>query len=221
MSEFENDYLPGLPEKLPEGETLLWQGSPEWTSVARRALHVGTISAYFAALGAWAVYSGLSNGKDWGAITSSLLTIALAAGVTLGVLGLIAWLMQRTTIYTITSRRVVMRFGIALPMTLSLPFSVIGAADLKRHSDGSGDIALRNVTKQRLGFVPLWPHVRAWRFNNPEPAFRCVPDGERVASTLVNAMREAARTNPQGAIVQVGAGETGRSRLARGHTVAA
>lgn len=225
MSEFEQDYLPGLPEKLPEGETLLWQGSPNWRSIARRALHVGTIAAYFAALAGWSAYSGLSRGKEWSEIASSLLSIAVAAGVTLGVLCLIARAIERTTIYSITSRRVVMRFGMALPMTLSLPFSVIGSADLKRHADGTGDIAFRNGTKQRLGFVPLWPHVRAWRINNPEPQLRCVPEGERIAALLVNAMREAARQNPQGAIVQVGS-ETSRpaiapGQIAPGQTVAA
>ncbi len=220
MSEFERDYLPGLPEKLPEGETLLWQGAPKWTSVARRALHVVGIAAYFAALALYAVYSGLSRGKAMSEIAVSLVSLAVAAGLTLGVLCLIAWAIERTTIYSITSRRIVMRFGIALPMTLSLPFSVIGSADLKSYSDGTGDIAFRNVTKRRLGFVPLWPHVRAWRINNPEPVFRCVPEGARIAALLVGAMRDDARTRPQGAIVQVGS-ETSRPAIAPAHTVAA
>ena len=57
----------------------------------------------------------------------------LAIGIAL----VFAWASARTTVYTITNRRVVMRFGIALPMTLNLPFTLIalgrGEAACGRH----------------------------------------------------------------------------------------
>ena len=43
----------GLPERLPEGETLLWQGRPSWRQLALRAFHVREIAIYFALLLAW------------------------------------------------------------------------------------------------------------------------------------------------------------------------
>ncbi len=46
------------------------------------------------------------------------------------ILSLLAYLIARTTIYSITSRRVVMRFGVALPMTVNIPFKAIRSADV-------------------------------------------------------------------------------------------
>ena len=44
--EFEAQY--GLPEKLPEGERILWQGAPDWQVIARRVFHVNKVAIYFA-----------------------------------------------------------------------------------------------------------------------------------------------------------------------------
>ena len=38
MSEFDTEPVPGLPEQLPEGERLRWQGAPKWAALAVRAL---------------------------------------------------------------------------------------------------------------------------------------------------------------------------------------
>ena len=48
----EHEFEPerGLPEQLPAGEQLLWQGSPEWKRLAQRAFHVRKLVVYFAAL---------------------------------------------------------------------------------------------------------------------------------------------------------------------------
>lgn len=38
---------PALP---PDGERILWQGRPQWTSVARRVMHVDLVALYFVTL---------------------------------------------------------------------------------------------------------------------------------------------------------------------------
>ncbi len=47
----------------------------------------------------------------------------------------------------------VLRFGIALPMSVNLPFRQIAAAGLKLHADGSGDIPLALADAQRVAYA--------------------------------------------------------------------
>jgi hypothetical protein len=195
VSEFHHEPIPGLPENLPAGETLLWQGSPSAVGIARRSLHAGLVAAYFAAL---IIYGFASAAFDGASLTSEIapaVRLLIGGAAAIGVLALIARLTQRTTIYTITSRRIVMRYGIALPVTLNVPYRTIGAVDLKLHGDGTGDLALSLSSPERLGFFHLWPHVRPWRFNKPQPSLRSLPDAEKVAEILVKAMSEAAMSD--------------------------
>lgn len=192
MREHEIEPVPGLPESLPAGEEILWQGAPSWKGLAIRVLHVRAIAIYFALLFAWiagsAVWSGVPYGK------AMLGNIGIVAGgiAACGLLCLFAWLMQRSTLYTITSRRVVMRFGIALPMSANIPFTAVHSADLKLCADGSGDIALSLEGPGRQSLVVLWPHVRPWHTVRPQPALRCVPNANDVAETLARAVTAVA-----------------------------
>ncbi len=77
-----------------------------------------------------------------------------------GVLALIAWVMARETVYTITTHRVAMRIGAALTVTLNLPFRWIGSADLAVHRDGTGTILLNLTGETRLSYLVVWPHVK-------------------------------------------------------------
>lgn len=189
--EYENDPIPGLPELLPAGETLLWQGSPSATSIARRALHAGKVAVYFAALALLSVVLNVQSGASVGEVAAAALTVALVGAAAIAVLAALARAIARTTIYSITSHRVVMRLGVALPMTFNLPYKQIGSVDLKLYADGSGDIALATLGDKRLGFVHLWPHVRGWRLRNPEPVLRGLSDAKSVAEILTTAMRSA------------------------------
>ena len=99
--------------------------------------------------------------------------MALAAVVLLAAL---AWLAARTTVYSITSKRIVMRIGIALPITINVPFRAVNSVGLKRHADGSGDIPASLPKGYRLAFLVLWPHARPWHVRNPQPMLRSVPD---------------------------------------------
>jgi hypothetical protein len=40
----------GLPEKLPKGESILWQGSPDFKAVALRVFHMRALVIYFGIL---------------------------------------------------------------------------------------------------------------------------------------------------------------------------
>jgi len=182
----------GLPGPLPQGELLLWQGRPDWRSLARRAFHVRKVAAYFAFLLAWSAIDATYDGAPALAALEGALRLLPLAAAGLALLGLLAWLSARNAVYTITSRRVVLRIGIALPITLNIPFRIVAGAALRRHADGTGDIPLTLAGDDRAAFLVLWPHVRPWRVARPEPMLRAVPDAEAVARLLAAALGQAA-----------------------------
>jgi Bacterial PH domain len=192
MNEHDYEPVPGLPARLPPGETILWQGAPRWESLACRAMRIRQISAYFALLAVWSVVAGLSAGTLAEQIMLSTLRLGALAVLAIGLLMLFAWLVARTTLYTITTRRVVMRFGIALPMTLQIPFGKIDAAGLHEWSDGTGDIALSLQAGQRIAYLLLWPHARPWKITRPAPSLRVVRDAALVAQVLGRALAASA-----------------------------
>jgi hypothetical protein len=182
VTEYEAEPIPGLPGLPPEGERILWQGSPDWRLLARSAFHVRTVAAYFAVL----FVIGFASGSVLG------LAMTLLAGLAgTGLLAFLAWAMARSTIYTVTNRRIVLRFGVALQMCVNLPMVKIATARLNARADGSGDIALQMMGEQRAGYLMLWPYVRPWKFSSPEPMLRAIPDVRPVADLLARAMAEA------------------------------
>jgi hypothetical protein len=104
----------------------------------------------------------------------------------------VATLIRRTTVYTLTDRRVVMRIGIVLTMTLNLPHRQIDAAALRPGKDGHGDIALQLAPGVRIGYVHLWPHARPWQVRWPQPMLRAVPHASQVAALLAEALQATA-----------------------------
>lgn len=212
MSEFEADYAPGLPERLPAGERLLWQGKPDWMSLAVRAFHVRSVAIYFAILMGWrgAVVFWQDSSLADAVIAALWMMLLMLAAV--GVLVLLAWASARTTIYSVTSRRLVMRFGIALPMTLNIPFSVVEAAALSVHRDGTGDIPIKLSGDDRVAFATLWPHARPWRVNDPEPMLRAIPHAAQVAQQLSRAMVAASGQAAQAIVEEPQAASSPRSQ---------
>ena len=193
MSRSEVEPVRGLPEHLPPGERILWQGSPAWRTVAVRALHARKVVAYFALLAAWGFAASLL--ADGAPPRAALLAVAGVIPLTLGalaLLGLYAWLVGRTSIYTITNRRVVMSFGVALPMTVNVPFRIVASAGLRTDPDGAGDIPLALNGRDKLAYLALWPHARPWRVSRPEPMLRAVPEAAKVAGILGGALAAAA-----------------------------
>lgn len=184
----ENSGGRGLPAKLPAGERVLWQGSPSWTMLATRVFHIRIVATYFAVVLAWCVVSTVRAGLPAEAVALSTAKLLAVALVPIALIALYCWGLQRSTIYTITGRRVVMSFGIALPMTINLPFSRIAAAGLKCRADGSGDIPLRLLDGERVAYFVVWPHARPWRLARPEPMLRCIPQVDKAAAILAKAL---------------------------------
>jgi hypothetical protein len=189
----EHDFEPvrGLPQLLPANEELLWQGSPSWRVLARRAFHIPHLAGYFGVLLIWALIYAVMHGSPLG--MAALRVVAPAAVIIAAAAGF-AWAMSRTTVYTITSRRVVIRFGLALPMTVNVPFTMIVAAGLRGYADGTGDLPLTVTDPSRVAWPLMWPHVRPWRFTRSEPMLRGVPEAARVAQTLARALAAHAGT---------------------------
>ncbi len=186
--EYECEPVPGLPERLPAGEMLLWQGAPDWRHLARRTFLLRGLAFYFGALALWRVAIVAGDGASAGKAMLAGLLIAAGGAAAVGLLALIAWLMARSTVYSITNRRVVMRFGVALPMTVNLPFRSIEAVDLQRGGDGCGDLSLRLAGRGHLAYLALWPHARPWRYARPEPMLRALPSAATVGELLARAL---------------------------------
>ena len=132
--EHEFEAAHGLPELLPAGERILWQGSPDWRTLAIKVMHLRTLSIYFAVMLVWRSGTVLS---DTGSLLAALVSIAIPAPlalVALGLMTLFAWLTSRTTVYTLTNRRVVMRIGIVLSVTFNLPYRMIEAVSLRSNA---------------------------------------------------------------------------------------
>ncbi|OZB13394.1 MAG: hypothetical protein B7X53_16175, partial [Hyphomonas sp. 34-62-18] len=103
----------GLPQKLPEGERLLWQGSPDIAAFAIHVFHIRFVIAYFVAIGGWRAANEASAGAPE-QISGMLISSAMGLLIGGGLILLLAWAMARSTVYTITSRRVVLRYGVAI-----------------------------------------------------------------------------------------------------------
>lgn len=183
MSEFEHEPIRGLPGNLPEGEHILWQGAPEWRSLAKTAMHVRLIGGYFAIIATWGVLTA-----------APLLGIVITLGVGIVAIALLAafgWAASKSTVYTLTNKRLVLRFGVALPMCINLPLAQIATARVQQLGHGMGDIALALTGPERIGYLRLWPHARAWQIGTPEPMLRSLPDVDTVAALLTQTLLAA------------------------------
>lgn len=185
----EHEFEPqrGLPEALPAGEQVLWQGSPDWRMLARRAFHVRKLVVYFTVLAGLRLTVMLGSGAAAREMVVSLLWMALLGATAIGLLSLVAWLSARAAVYTITDRRVVMRIGIVLTLTFNIPFKRIAGAGLRLDANGSGDLPLTLSGEDRIAWLHLWPHARPWKLARPEPMLRSVPQATEVATILAEA----------------------------------
>lgn len=204
--DFGHEPLPGLPQLLPPGERVLWQGRPEWFAFARHAFHLLPLSLYFVLLAAWRLVATIEDGGTAQDFALAVLWPIGLGGIVVLVAGWVGWYAARTTRYTITNRRVVFRIGIALTVSVNLPFSVVSAAAVRRHRDGTGDITLAIARPARIAWLMFWPHVRPWRLRTPQPMLRNVAEPERVAQILAGALAASA------AMPGPGLAETGPAR---------
>jgi len=98
--------------------------------------------------------------------------LMLVGAVAIGILALLAKIVARTSVYSITSRRLVMRVGVALPITINIPFVALAGASLRNRKDGAGDIILELLPSHRISWIALWPHCGGWSFGRPKPMLR-------------------------------------------------
>jgi hypothetical protein len=199
VAEYEYEPVPGLPERLPPGEVLLWQGAPRWQSLALHAFHARKVALYFLALLLLLLGWKLTGEAPLIAALGGALWLAALAAVAVGLLVLLAWATGRATLFTITNRRVVMRFGVAFPMAINLPFIQITTAGLRVYPDGTGDLPLTMSGLVNTSYMILWPYARPWRWSPPQPMLRAVPDAARVAEILAAALEAARPTTPPAA----------------------
>lgn len=182
--DFAIEPVPGLPERPPIGEDVLWQGRPATLALARDAFKITWVGGYFLALAAWRVSVLADSAASVVAVSLPYLAIGL---VVCAILTGIAAIQARSTVYTITTARVALRIGSALTVTLNVPFRQIGNATLALKSGGTGTIALETLGDTRISHLVCWPHVRPWHFARTQPALRCIPDAARVAKILAEA----------------------------------
>lgn len=183
--DFATEPVRGLPERPPEGEEILWQGRPNVWALTRSALALKWVMGYFVFLAVWRFVAAVDIMPMGQAIGITVPFFALAAIVAV-LFWLVAFVQARTTVYTVTNKRVAMRIGAALTMTLNLPYTQIESADLDLRKDGTGTIALELMGETRFSYVMCWPHIRPWKFPT-QPALRCIPDAERVAGIIAEA----------------------------------
>lgn len=183
-SEFDWEPVPGLPAPLPDGEHIVWQGSPQWLTLAIDAFHIRKVALYFAALVAIDVVQQWRQGVDTEALLAGPALTFILCACAIGILMSLAWLSASATVYTLTNKRLLIRFGIAIQLTINLPFKQILAADLAVGRKGHGNIPLRLTTDSRVSYLVLWPHIRPWRFRRPQPMLRAIPEAANVAQLI-------------------------------------
>jgi hypothetical protein len=193
VSEHAGEPVRGLPGHLPAGEHILWQGSPDWRTLSRSALKADWVAGYFGALAIWNVGNELVGGSSLlSALTTGVISLLVGA-VAVGLLVLYAWLNARTTVYTLTNKRFVLRHGVALSKCFNIPYPTIASAGLKVDAKGVGDIPLGLADGYKVAYPHLWPHVRPWRIMSPQPMMRSLPDAASVAELLSSQLQLAAR----------------------------
>lgn len=200
--EYENEPIPGLPGRLPPGETILWQGTPDWRGVARGVFHTRLVAVWFVIVAGFAFVAGGTG------VVGAATTLAVAL-LGLGLLAVLARAQAKSTIYTLTNKRVVLRFGVALAKCVNVPLSLVGKADVKPAGTGMVDVSLTPTVRFPLAYLQMWPHVRPWKFGSPQPMLRSVPENfvPQLADALAKADpdRVAANTDAVPAPAMVGA----------------
>ena len=142
---------------------MLWQAQPSYSTYSRHVFHFHKLAIYFGVVLGWQIAYQLTQGVDLLTVLQHHTFTALLAVFVLGAALVFAHLYSSTTVYTITNKRIVIRFGIAITMTVNLPFKCIKAASVKSYRDRSGHIPLElTASADRVSYFVMWPCVRPW-----------------------------------------------------------
>lgn len=184
----------GLPERLPEGEKVLWQGRPSAMALALNAFRLRWVIGYFVVLTVFRL-ANLSSTAGTPDQMTGVLTSSMAFGVLSVVLILgLSYAMSRAAVFTITSERVVMRFGAAIRKYVNVPYSKMVGAQLKRKGLRVGDISM-HLEGNCPAYLHLWPFVRPFKYSKPHPMMRGIKDPDTVAQILARAAFDHAPEN--------------------------
>ncbi len=186
--DFAAEPINGLPELPPRGEVILWQGRPNWFRLTVESLNLWWVVAYFAVLTVWRFITVIDILSFERAIIMTLPIVIMTLIVFL-LLMLVGFIQARATVYTITNRRVAMRIGAALTVTLNIPYTQIENAAVSVGKADCGNIALETKGASKFSYLVLWPHIRSWKLSKPEPTLRAIPDIQSVAQILAKAAK--------------------------------
>lgn len=184
----EAEQRAGLTDPLPAGETILWQSAPAEKRMGASIFHYRWLMLYVAGAMVLAMFGARQSGYPFGqALAMATLAIPLAA-IGFALLEAIGRLSARASTYTLTNRRLILKIGIALDMTVSIPLSAVTDAAIRHGRGRSGDIALTVKDTGGVGYVGLWPHARPWHYSVPSPMLRALPDVEHAAMIIGDAL---------------------------------
>ena len=165
--EHEFEAQTGLPEKLPQGEVILWQGSPNWVSLAVEAFHLRALGIYFSIMLLLQASYLTAESEEFN-LSQLLLT---------------------TTMILLT----------LFSLTFNFPLKKIIAANELHRKNGTTDLSLILHQEDHIAWLHLWPHVRPWEINHPEPTLRCIRNGvvcgEILKSAWLHINRDDKRQN--------------------------
>lgn len=190
MREHEHEPIPGLPEKLPDGEFIVWQGKPEASALVKRVFHAPTIGLYFLGLIAVHLIYQIINGTELSSIAVSVGWQLFLAAIGIGLLVGAGALYARSTIYTFTNHRLVIRSGVALSMMVNIPWESVESAGVRYCRDGTGDFLITPKPSKKLFYFMIWPHVRQMGFRKVQPLLRGIGSPRDIAARLGDVIRE-------------------------------
>jgi hypothetical protein len=192
MSEFDDIPRDIGPADLPAGETVLWRGRPDWRHLALDAFGAPWVALYFVGIGTWHLATTLHDGGSRADALAAASAVVVPLALALALVALFAWLSARATRFTLTDRRIVMRYGVALPALINVPLDTVEALRARRGFGDRGDIAFTLPRDGRLAFHQLWPYARPWHLFPATPMLRSVPKIDDVKALFLAAVAAAA-----------------------------
>jgi Bacterial PH domain len=184
----------GEVSRLPAGERVLWRGAPDRRSLARYFFRERWVLGFV--LLTFLLQALDVSRRDFP--MQRLLGVAILNGVlaliALASIRFFAARLEKTSGYVITDRRVYFNIGVVLRADANVPYAEVDGVDLRRRSDGSGDLMISLAGSKEIPWLLLFPHL-TWRGSRKgRPTFRALREPQVAADAVVGALREYART---------------------------
>lgn len=139
--DFNFEPVRGLPERLPEGEHILWQGRPSTRMLAREALSTRTVAIYFGVVAALRVIISTASFPLPTALGHAV-PILMIGVVAIAILYGVAFAQARSTVYIGRQRFWVCRCWHWVLRQLVILHHANDPRRLRRFSGGNGDLGL-------------------------------------------------------------------------------